>query len=437
VSRLRYDGLSGTLGAAHNDSTTTLTLAAKLTYEGGDVPTIAAPNYLDLSILDGDGKCSEVVRVTAYTSAATTATVTRGVGGTTANAHDNGATFVHGPTAADFNMPHGGINTQTGNYTLTASDAGKIIVIDSEDATAVTVPPASSVNFAAGTVMDLVQLDQQVSVAGGSGVTVTAYPGSVLAGSGAAARLLRVAADSWVLSGQVKLASYAEQVLADSPLVYWRCAETSGTSATDSSGNGRTGTYAGTPTFSVASPITSDADDLAVTFDGSTEWITVADGAWMDVTDLTVEFWMRRNGAGFRFIATRYHGGQQTTSSWGSFIGGKPGDAGNASYLNMDMRTDTGTRNLATVTSVVDNAWHHVAFTWDGTWMRWYVDGVLDSSTDSFSGQTLNASARDIYFGRDTESASFAFPGSLDEFAMYDAALPAARIAAHYAAATA
>jgi hypothetical protein len=108
MSRLRYDGLTGTLGAAHNDSTTTLTLTSKLTYEGGDIPTIAAPNYLDLSILDSNGLCSEIVRVTAYTTAATTATITRGAGGTTANAHDSGATFVNSPTAFDINAVEGG-----------------------------------------------------------------------------------------------------------------------------------------------------------------------------------------------------------------------------------------------------------------------------------------------------------------------------------------
>jgi hypothetical protein len=108
LTALRYEGLTGTLGAAHNDSTTTLTLAAKLTHEGGDVPTIASPNFLDLSILDANGKCVEIVRVTAYTSAATSATVTRGAAGTTANAHDNGATFIHGVTASEQHRIEGG-----------------------------------------------------------------------------------------------------------------------------------------------------------------------------------------------------------------------------------------------------------------------------------------------------------------------------------------
>lgn len=103
MARLKYDGLTGTLGAAHNDSTTTLTLTSKLTYVDGDVPTIASPDYLPLSILDADGKCAEIVHVTAYTSAATTATITRAAepSGATAAAHDSGATFVNGPTARE------------------------------------------------------------------------------------------------------------------------------------------------------------------------------------------------------------------------------------------------------------------------------------------------------------------------------------------------
>lgn len=37
---------------------------------------------------------------------------------------------------------------------------------------------------------------------------------------------------------------YADEILADSPLVYWRLGESSGTAVTDSSGNGRDGFYA-------------------------------------------------------------------------------------------------------------------------------------------------------------------------------------------------
>lgn len=46
--------------------------------------------------------------------------------------------------------------------------------------------------------------------------------------------------------------SYDSEVAADSPAIYWKLQETSGTSATDSSGNARTGTYNGTVTTNYA-----------------------------------------------------------------------------------------------------------------------------------------------------------------------------------------
>src|SRR6202035_1756866 len=45
------------------------------------------------------------------------------------------------------------------------------------------------------------------------------------------------------VSGVAPPAGYASTVLADSPLVYYRMNETSGTVAADSSGHGYTGTY--------------------------------------------------------------------------------------------------------------------------------------------------------------------------------------------------
>ncbi|MBI2606974.1 MAG: LamG domain-containing protein, partial [Deltaproteobacteria bacterium] len=43
--------------------------------------------------------------------------------------------------------------------------------------------------------------------------------------------------------------SYSQAVLADNPVGYWRLNETSGTSASDSSGNAQTGTYTNSPTL--------------------------------------------------------------------------------------------------------------------------------------------------------------------------------------------
>lgn len=101
MARLRFNGLSSSLGASLTDSGTTITFASKLTYAGGDVPSVASPDYLVLSILDSNGKCAEVVKVTAYTSGATSATIERGQEDTPGVAHTSGASVVHGSTAGD------------------------------------------------------------------------------------------------------------------------------------------------------------------------------------------------------------------------------------------------------------------------------------------------------------------------------------------------
>jgi hypothetical protein len=62
-------------------------------------------------------------------------------------------------------------------------------------------------------------------------------------------------------------ATYQAAVTADTPYVYYRQGEDSGPTAVDSSGNGRNGTYLGTPTFGQAG--LGPASDTAVSYDGS------------------------------------------------------------------------------------------------------------------------------------------------------------------------
>jgi hypothetical protein len=208
MSRLRYDGLTGTLGAAHNDSTTTLTLTSKLVYEGGDVPTIAAPDYLPLSILDSNGLCVEIVHVTAYTTTATSATMARAKEGSAASAHDSGATFVHGPTAYDSGIAPVGINAQTGTtYTLALTDASRVVTLSNAAGITLTVPPNSSVAFPVGTRIVIAQRGAgQVTVAQGSGVTVNTAETLKLADQFAYAELVKHATDEWDLVGRLEAA---------------------------------------------------------------------------------------------------------------------------------------------------------------------------------------------------------------------------------------
>lgn len=97
MARLLYNLLSVTLDADIDDNDTTITFTGPLKeYGSTNIATISGGNTLTL--MHG----YELMHVTAYTAGASTATVTRGVEGSTAVAHNEGAVLRHVATDADY-----------------------------------------------------------------------------------------------------------------------------------------------------------------------------------------------------------------------------------------------------------------------------------------------------------------------------------------------
>jgi hypothetical protein len=87
---------------------------------------------------------------------------------------------------------------------------------------------------------------------------------------------------------------YAEAVLADSPVSYWRLGESSGTVAVDEMGT-NVGTYVGSITLGQTGALVGDAD-TSVLFNPADSEITVADHASLDVGDVfSLECWVNRD----------------------------------------------------------------------------------------------------------------------------------------------
>jgi hypothetical protein len=235
---------------------------------------------------------------------------------------------------------------------------------------------------------------------------------------------LGVIADSYVASGGGGGGGYSAAVLADSPLAYWRLGDASGTACVDSSGNGRDGTYAGSPTLGTTGLLTGDSD-TAVTFDGTNDKVDITYGSWMDAgATITVEAIIKTNASGTRLIIDRDKGASsprvfQFRLNNGVLefykIGGTGGVVGALSPLTYN-----------------DNVKHHVAATYDGTNIKLYVAGSL-VKTQSAAGD-LGAAAAYMSLGVNTSSGDNSwFSGVMDEAAYYGTALSGARIAAHAA----
>ncbi|WIC89797.1 tail fiber protein [Gordonia phage Sapo] len=97
------------------------------------------------------------------------------------------------------------VSAQTGAYTLAASDANKVVEVTSATPVNVTVPPESSVNFAVGALVEVVQTGAgKLTVVAGSGVTVNAAGDVKTTRSQWSSVLLRKrGANDWVLAGDL------------------------------------------------------------------------------------------------------------------------------------------------------------------------------------------------------------------------------------------
>jgi hypothetical protein len=96
-------------------------------------------------------------------------------------------------------------NTPTASYTLALADAGKVVEMNVASANNLTVPPAASVPFPLGTIIEITQLGGgQTTIIAGSGVTIRSPNGKMkLTGQYSSASLRKRATNEWMLIGDL------------------------------------------------------------------------------------------------------------------------------------------------------------------------------------------------------------------------------------------
>jgi Concanavalin A-like lectin/glucanases superfamily len=218
-------------------------------------------------------------------------------------------------------------------------------------------------------------------------------------------------------NSRLGISPYRQLVRRDAPVAYWRFGEASGTAAKDSSDRGNTGTYVGTPTLGVTGLVGGGDPNKAVTLNGTTQWITVPDGADLDLGDVfTFSCWFKRGATGTR--QTFFDKGV----GWGSvFI--------ETDNLVKFEKNGTALIVVSTVTITDTASPHHLMVTKSGAAVKLYIDGV--DRTGSVSNQTLTNTATNLFIGATTGSAN-PWNGALDEAAFYNFAMTAEQAYEHY-----
>lgn len=218
-------------------------------------------------------------------------------------------------------------------------------------------------------------------------------------------------------SATAAASAYAAHVLAHTPLVYWRLGEPSGSTASDESGNSRTGTYSG-GTLGSTGLVAHDSDTAyapGVAYRNHESWMNLGSA-------FTAEAVVRATStSGYKAIINM---DGNTARSWNLYILN--------GYLHVYDYGQSGAI-LTGSTALSTNVTYHVALTYDGTYVTLYLNGVQDGQTTS-SLSTNASSDRSLAVGASKAGSSswnFTFSGVIDEAVVYGTALSQSHLKEH------
>lgn len=219
---------------------------------------------------------------------------------------------------------------------------------------------------------------------------------------------------------------YVLAVLQDQPVAYWRLGESSGTRAADASGHGNDATYVGGVTLGAPGAISGDPD-TAASFDGSSGFVDAANRfVFGGDQAFSLEAWVNATSVGgYVGIVSRNDAATGPPSEgYLLFVGPNDGPTG---FQRIDGSNLTTVSTTATPSA---GSWVHVVAVFDGADMYIYLNGELQGmQTGNFN---LGGATSDFVVAAEAGGTGNYFSGAIDEVAVYDKALGADRIKAHW-----
>ena len=190
----------------------------------------------------------------------------------------------------------------------------------------------------------------------------------------------------------------------------------SGTTWTDRSGNGNSGTLTNDPTF-------DSGNGGSIDFDGSNDRVVISNSDSLNPTDeLTIEAWANFDADSQDFIFEK----GVVNTQWSLFSHG----------YDIMFRTfheqDSGYTNTSVTKStyITNGQWHHIVGSWDGANKRIYIDSnLVKTAAKSGALKTSTATAAVGSFGHST---SYPFGGKIAKVSIYSRGLTAEEVSQNY-----
>jgi hypothetical protein len=161
-------------------------------------------------------------------------------------------------------------------------------------------------------------------------------------------------------------------------------------------------------------------------FDGANDYVNCGKNASLNITNaITISAWVKSNNNSppDKAVVSRFS------------------DSNNRFYITNQNNFQWYIRKLGTfygiqTTTVQTDIWYHIVFLTDGTNMYSYLNGVnVTTAIDGFNsnvGSLPDLSSADLLIGSDTPAGGYYFNGSIDSVRIYNRALDADEVKAHY-----
>jgi hypothetical protein len=219
---------------------------------------------------------------------------------------------------------------------------------------------------------------------------------------------------------------------------YWNFDEASGVLTGDSSGYDNIGTLSTGPTW------VDGKYGKALSFDGINDYVEVPDSDSLDITnEITIEAWINFNplkvGQRYTIVGKHYTAYELTLSQYNPQTRGRTLQffKGDPNYDPNDLEPSGGRSydgfHLERLDDVLlPNMWNHIAVTWRGVTVRFYINGNIYSPTSidwEPVAETTNTNAYPLRIGT-RYALTLNFNGTIDEVKFYNRALTEAEMAA-------
>jgi hypothetical protein len=230
--------------------------------------------------------------------------------------------------------------------------------------------------------------------------------------------------------GPVSTSKYRAAVMADSPVGYWRLGDATPAVAADEIG-AHPGTGIGTDIAAGVPGALANDPDTAFHFGSQhTSYIDIGDFfAFPGTPPYSLELWARMVDDGNYKVFISKDDATNGSPDIGYEVFADTSSGSGKVYFRR-----YGASAWNTITQPLPyGVWTYIVATYDGVTLSFYVNGAV--AAGSAMGGSETTSTSHLVFAGDVCGSGSHFEGDLDEVAIYDKALDAARIAAHWQAA--